>query len=133
MNSSLEETLKPYLEKLLQAVENGAELAAQEIPLVVQEWLMFKGVSYSFWVLISIGLIILSIRIYKPLKNKKDSRFYWPDETLRENGDVAVTFITSFFTGSVGVILFLVNFLDAIKLLFFPRVYLLEMAMRILS
>lgn len=128
---SLEETLKPYLEKLLQVTEAGVELAAQEIPLIIQEWLMYNGVTSSIWVVLSICVLILAWRSAKPLFDLENRKYYDSDKDLTENAMVQILLVV--FLSLIGGVVFFMNIFEVIQIFFFPRVYLLEQGLRIVN
>lgn len=130
MSQSVEQ-IKPYLVKLYESVESGASLAAQEIPLFVQEWIMYHGFIAAFWVTLAILLFVFARRNYKPLLDKENSRFFYPNgvRKSRANGKA----LLSFSSTVLGAYLFAINFFIMVKLFFFPRVYLLELAMGLMG
>lgn len=148
VEKSLEQTIKPYVEDLLEAVESGVKWGAQEIPIVIQQYLMFEAVYYGLIVLLGF-LFLTRLRVVlcklvlkksteKPdtsnLKSYIDFKEIIPGYWLRYDSDkddqftieqVAYPFLKfgSFIAGGIIVI---TNITTFIKVAFFPKLYLVE-------
>ena len=55
--TTIEETLQPYVEQLLEAAESGVKWGAEEIPVVIQQYVMFEAVYYGLVLLLGIGFL----------------------------------------------------------------------------
>lgn len=107
---SFEEITKPYVEKLLEGIEQGVEFGIQEIPLVLKEYLVFESIKYG--IIILAGVLLIPIGFYY---NKK-----WYDkwETPKTLGGPLVI--------CLGIIIISANLLYFIKVTFFPKLYIVE-------
>lgn len=118
------QVINEYLLKMLEAVEKGVEIASNEIPLILTEYVTYKAVYY--WVItafISLGYIVVGKMIKKGIKLEK--------EGYEHDGHGWI------FVGIMGGIIlsfiFFIFFFNAIQATFFPRVFLLEQAMGLVN
>ena len=61
--STIEEVVAPYLQKVLGAMETGANFVVAEAPDVIKQYLMYEAVTNWLMVLLSLGFLSF-IRIY---------------------------------------------------------------------
>jgi hypothetical protein len=109
--------INEYLLKMLEAVEKGATFVANEIPLVLTEYVMYKAV--YFWILTSLGIAGLI----------KGGLWFKKGVKLDHEGYTASGLIATL----IGAITFFVFVFDAIQATFFPRIFLLEQAMDLVN
>ena len=142
---SFEETLTPYVEKILSGIEKGVEFAQDEIPIVVKQYLMYEAV-YS-WSLVLIGLILLFVlpiifrkstvideiteeldeqlrydEKYKKLTNNKYLRVRNSDLS----GAEVLYYVLPGFSIFVGLMVFFWNIWTAVLITFFPKLFLVK-------
>lgn len=121
-SKSFEETLTPYVENILSGIEQGVEFAQEEIPIVLQQYVVYEAV-YS-WLLILTGFIILFIcfKVGNKLNNKIKKLGYGEIE----EGDV-IGMIFSYLGGIVTfLLLFFINISTAIQATFFSKLFLVK-------
>lgn len=118
-----QEILNQYLLKMLEAVEKGAELAANEIPSILTEYIMYNAVYYWILTFISIlaGIYTYRAAIKAAMIIKED----------RE--DPSFQIVSGIFSGAFSLIVFFNSVFDAIQATFFPRVFLLEKALHLVQ
>lgn len=140
--TTFEEAVAPYVQKLMQGVETGVDFAVRETPIVIQQYLVYEAIFYWTWILVSISMVIGSWRlgrsIIKSAKKTAENTVIstelteWQQGQLREKRDreleaskaeatvlvVVVSIIASF--------IFLINIFWAIKVTFFPKLYLVQ-------
>jgi len=144
---TFEEILTPYVEKLLNFAEQGAEFVVTEIPEVIQQYIYFEAVTDWIGVLLGIGFIFF-IRTYiekrfliKSEEEPSDSNYseqgkgYWlKDSSYGEPSLGQVGFYATRVVGLfMGVIMVSVYLTDAIKVTFFPKLFLLEKFIHLVS
>lgn len=117
---SFEQILKPYVEKTLNRLDNGVDIVIDEVPSLLQDYVIYKSITHWISIIISIILFIAVIYMLKYLY-KQD----W------DGGEVA----TMIFGGGVGMAtslgLFFYNIYPAIQSTFFPKLYLIEQFIKI--
>ena len=118
MNEELKTTLAEYLKKLLSLVEQGAQAAAQQVPLIIQEKLRYDLVMESVYLVVVFPLLILCIWwIWRGVRNvieNEDPEYYMPNFTV---GGVL---------GVVTLILTLAGVGTIVKIVLAPRLYIVE-------
>lgn len=110
---SFEDIIKPYVERILNAAETGIEYVAQETPIVVQQYLMFEAV--KLWTGVFSGILIILLGWYIYYKMKKTKDFY--------DGEY---YIPPIVGGLLGIPISAFNIFSAIKVTFFPKLYLVQ-------
>lgn len=129
-SKSFEETLMPYVEKILKGVEQGVGYAAEEIPEVLTQYVTYHAVYAWLWVVIGLVVIVFNRRMRSSLfKLKKSDDSETRLESVEEQlGSDAVGFyiFTVIVSYIVGIIMVLVNISTAIQATFFPKLYLVE-------
>lgn len=91
------------------------ELAKKEIPDVVRQWLLFEGITSWFLIIISIAISVISIKL--GIKSIKQD---WQ----KDGGFIATWIII--LPNIISIILFFSNIFTAIKVTFFPKLYLVQ-------
>lgn len=117
---SFEQILKPYVEKTLNRLDNGVDMVIDEVPSLLQDYVIYKSIAHWLSIIMSIILFIVVIRILKYL--------YKQDWDGSEIGLMIVGGITGIST-SLGI--FFCNIYPAIQSTFFPKLYLIEQFIRI--
>lgn len=151
---SFETIIKSYLTKTLDFVEQEGkkvyDLASVEIPEVIKQYLLFEAINY--WLLCLI--FITPLLFYKKIKNvvliksdinpeffSKYSDYYYKEVKdgywlLRDKTDATWAgfwyYTGSFLVCTLPLIGFFINLLLAIKVTFFPKLYLVEKFINIL-
>lgn len=115
--------INEYLLKMLEAVEKGVEIASNEIPLILTEYVTYKAVYY--WVItavLSLGYIVVGKMIKTGTKlNKEDYSEGYAWIFVGIMGGIVLSFVFFNF------------FFNAIQATFFPRVFLLDQAMGLVN
>lgn len=117
-----QEILNQYLLKMLEAVEKGAELAANEIPSILTEYVMYNAVYY--WILTFISILAGTYTYRAAVKAAR---------IIKEDKDPSVQIVSGFFSGAFSLIVFFSSVFDAVQATFFPRVFLLEKALHLVQ
>lgn len=118
---SLEDIVRPYVKKLLEGAEQGVSWATQEIPAVVQQYIVFTSVTKGFYVSISIFLLVFTYKIVSRMCGGAKSF----DEAYDNGTDVLYIFANGI--GHIaGIIVLLSNVSTFIKVTFFPKLFLVE-------
>ena len=108
---TFEQAVTPYIEKWLPTIDNGVELVMEEIPIVIKEWIMFEVIYH--WLLISLGVVLILLG---------SILFIW--EKYHDDGDIKWVY---FFVGHIlGYMFVFINLMAAIKITWFPKLYLLQ-------
>lgn len=141
---SFEELIKPYLKKILDGIEMGAEFVIEQTPLVIQEYIMFEAVKCGLIVALGLFFLFGSKVIRRRLfavtsesmpTSKRDKIYYkkvGKNSWLRmcrgeeETGESFGFYAFKWVFNIVGIILLLVNTLPFVKVAFFPKLFLLE-------
>ena len=111
---TFEETITPYINKVLKGIEQGVEMASEEIPIILKQYIMYEAV--TSWLLISLS-IILAFIVYKfGMKAYKEQ---W------DNCSGPAIFIWT-IGGIIAPIPFFMNIGTAIKASFFLKLFLLQ-------
>lgn len=147
VEKTLEETIQPYVEKLLEAAENGVKWGTQEIPIVIQQYIMFEVVYYALLLVLGFGFLTFIRRILinlilkksqeDPKISKEKGYIYYkqvrPGYWLRcdsDAGDSTFEEVAYIFAKVlplvVGFVLIVTNIVDFVKVAFFPKLYLVE-------
>ena len=129
MNTETDKQIAEILKKGLEVAEKSGNFVIEQAPDLVKQLITYKTIEASIYVLIEITLIYLIVRYIKYLhkKNNEDSDFI-VDNEFHITGMI-ITLI-------MGIILFFVfinDISDLIKLIFAPKIYLLEYIAQLLS
>jgi hypothetical protein len=138
---------RPYVEKILKGAEDGAEFLVTEAPMLIRQYVMFHAVYNSTLVMLSLFFIFFSTHLanwWFTVKGTKDEdgvyqvnddnklysrinkkRFIVTGAT-EWSGEQVFYFFVRWGLRVVGVIMFFVNIMDAIKTVFFPKLFLVE-------
>lgn len=112
---SFESVLLPYVEKTLKGLEKGVEYASEEIPIVLEQYILYTAVTSWLYVLLGIIVFIVGIKL---------GLHFWKKDWDGEEKPAAI------FTMIIGVIggiaLFFTSIAIAIKSTFFPKLFLVE-------
>jgi len=125
------------LKETVEVLKQGKQLAEEEIPLIIQEFLTWELVSSIMWVVI--GVILFLIGRYLPHMWLNDGREYDLDEKFfsrycsRNDSGVILAYMLFILLTFISFIMVLVNLFNAIKIIIAPRVYLIEWASDLVS
>ena len=121
----MKEQLEQYLLEAVEALKTGAEWVGGEIPLLIQEILIFNGVWAGVLVLIGlVGFTLVCVtvkRMYHEASEKRD------DELL------FLAIVVGVIGGIITVVITLMNLHTVLQIVLAPRLYLLEYAGRLLG
>lgn len=141
---TFESVLIPYVEELTNAVETGAEFIVQEAPVVVKQFLYFKAFESWFYIAVSLFLIFfLSLYLARSVVTKSDEepkkeirhnekwyeieKGYWAVDVYSDLGvSQAFYWISLIVIRIIGVFMFFDVIFTAVKVTFFPKLYLVE-------
>lgn len=139
---TFEEAVAPYVQKLMQGVETGVDFAVRETPIVIQQFLVYKAIFYWTWVLISLTMIIGSWRIRariietakalfertaigEELTELEQGNLRWRrDMKLSDSKEIGTTLFA--VVSLVATLIFFINIFSAIRVTFFPKLYLVQ-------
>lgn len=140
--TTFEEAVAPYVQKLMRGVETGVDFAVRETPIVIQQYLAYEAIFYWTWVLVSISMVIGSWRlrgsIIKTAKKTAENTVIstelseWEQGHLGDKRDRELEAskwgALVFFRGVsvIATIIFFINIFSAIKVTFFPKLYLVQ-------
>lgn len=120
LEKSFTDILKPYLEKTLTGLEKGAEYAVEEIPIILQQYVMYEAV--ISWFLSITGLLFILIPIIFIARTfREKSNFDWNEES-----HAMPTIIISIFLFIAGMIMFCCNIETAILATWFPKLFIVK-------
>ena len=109
------------VEKLLEWLEVIEDLAAEQIPGILQEILSWGLIQNLVGVIISIGIVVASVKSLRHISR------VWDD--LSSDGAEAGHIIWAVLAVIFGIIFsitFIVDFFDVLQVYFAPRVYLIK-------
>ena len=113
---TIQETLQPYVENLLQNIQSGVEIASKEIPEVLIEYIMFYAVKAWILIILSFILLYITIKSFKYFANK------FKNDYSTEGLEYAIALLPLIISS----ILFFTQIFTAIKATFFPKLFLIE-------
>lgn len=114
---SLEQTLQPYVEKLLQGIEKGVEFAGENIPDILRQYVLFEAV--QAWIIVIFCGLILPYTLYsisKRIVKLNDDSFHYIYNVFSVFFMIPVTF----------------NISTAIKATFFSKLFLVETFLKLI-
>lgn len=129
--SRTDEVLAKVLEKALAVAEKTGNFVVEQAPDVVQQLIVYNTVINVFWTLLGVLLLFLSpYLVGRSFKFHRDSRNYDLNSVTRGEAAVksGITAGGAVLSAFMGGIFFIANFSDTMKLLFAPKVWLLEYA-----
>ena len=124
------ETLKPYVEKVLNGIEQGVELASEEIPEIIMQYVIYSSVTSWLWVIGGLLFIFCNRRIRRaivklPNKLPTDEVLEKIQDTYGDDGQITYG-ISKVVLYVAGIIMFFTNIGTAIKATFLPKLFLVE-------
>jgi len=142
---SFEEMITPYIQDILSFTKKGAQFVFAEAPDVIKQYIMYTAVDRWLSVLFSIFIIILGTIIiprrltfakepddgfkYHTIFGGRYIRYEYSMPTIEEIG-----YWVSVILGAIaGPIVFFNNIMDAIKVTFFPKLYLVETFINVIT
>ena len=112
---SFESVLLPYVEKTLKGLEKGVEYASEEIPIVLEQYILYTAVTSWLYVLLGIIVFIAGIKL---------GLHFWKKDW--DGGEMPASVFTIILSVIGGFSLFF-NYIEiAIKSSFFPKLFLVE-------
>lgn len=117
---TLENTIQPYVEKLLKTAEQGVEWGADQIPDIVRQYVLFNSVSKGVTIIFGIFVLIYVRKIACKLCGAETYNGAY-------NNDTEIGYIVIHIGGYIlGLCLVLLNISSFIKATFFPKLFLIE-------
>lgn len=110
---TFEETLTPYVEKVLQGLEKGIDYAQEEIPVVLYQYVTYEAVTSWMFVILGIALIYpIHVATKKAYKNDPE----W---------DTPIVFL-AYLCYMFPLLFISFNIMTAIQATFFPKLFLVK-------
>lgn len=113
---SFEEMIAPYIEKTLSTIDKGVGYIAEEVPEVIMQYVMFEAITHWIMVFVSILMIISSWLGGRAVHRKVKDDHY-------NNGSQYFVWVISY---ALSFFVFFCWTFDAIKVTWFPKLYLVE-------
>lgn len=129
--SRTDEVLAKVLEKALAVAEKTGNFVVEQAPDVVQQLIVYNTVINLFWTLLGVLLLFLSpYLVGRSFKFHRDSSNYDLNSVTRDEAGIkgGISLGSAIMSAFMGVLFFSTNFSDTMKLLFAPKVWLLEYA-----
>lgn len=134
MEENLKQQLEQFALKMIAAMESGADFAAREIPLLVQEWLQWQVISNSILGVTTIfiaALVYRSCAVWLPnfTKAEQSSKSYYSPKEVETNyiaNRMAGKMLGSLFAIMIGLVFGGTFLVAAAKAILAPRVVILE-------
>ena len=140
--TTFEEAVAPYVQKLMRGVETGVDFAVRETPIVIQQYLVYEAIFYWTWILVSISMVIGGWKL-RSITTKKATKLSentvmsaelpeWEQTRIKEklSRDIQeyefeglMLFILPTVVASA---IFFFNIFSAVKVTFFPKLYLVQ-------
>ena len=129
MNTETDKQIAEILKKGLEVAEKSGNFVIEQAPDLVKQLITYKTIEASIYVLIEITLIYLIVRYLKYLhkKNNEDSDFIFDNEFH------IIGMVITLIMGIILFFAFINDISDLIKLIFAPKIYLLEYIAKLLS
>lgn len=131
--SKAEDTLLTVLEKGIEKLEAGADFMGDQIPLLVQELLLFKGAIAVLCLMIGLAILFGATMYFHKLREQY--KFLYPKRYELEHMSAdslefccVVTWFAKWLSILIGFVVTFFNALDLLKIILAPRLYLLEYA-----
>jgi hypothetical protein len=118
MDDQMKTTLAEYMKKMLTAIETGANFAADQIPLIVQEKLAFDFWWSMVWVVVAVIGFIFGIWLIRD-----GIKLYKIDQ---HNDMVDGHFFGGLILLAAGSIIGLMNIYYVLKISLAPRLYIID-------
>jgi len=147
-NSKFEDLMIQYVGELAEGIKSGTDMLVTEAPIVIQQYLMFEAVRAWFQVGIAIivfilGFIIIPRTVTEKVKPEKESYGpsyrktlggrYLKDGSSAPTGEEIAYYASKVLGPLIGIVMFFHNILDAVKVTFFPKLYLVETFINIMT
>ena len=142
---TFENIIAPYIQDALNFTKKGAQFVFAEAPDVIRQYIMYTAVDRWLGVLFSIFIVVLGTIIipkrltfveepddgfkYHTILGGRYIRYEYSMPTIEEIG-----YWVSMILGAIaGPIIFFNNITDAIKVTFFPKLYLVETFINVIT
>jgi len=117
----MQEELRKAMDLVLSYIQQGAEFVSSQAPLIAQEYLAYNRAVDIAWIVIDcLGLVLVAVSLCK-IHNKFKERDEWSDDAM-----LSVWCAVSIVLGFVLVFGLLATVFDLTKIIYAPRLYLLE-------
>jgi hypothetical protein len=125
---SIEEQLKPIIEKAIAAAEATGEFVVEQAPILLQEFYAWHAVESIFWAIFGLCLTIIPTLIMRKIADKEEEdRWSINYFGKRIDNELAIgLYFASALSFLLGIPMLVVNLLDFIKILVAPRLYIIE-------
>jgi heme/copper-type cytochrome/quinol oxidase subunit 2 len=114
MDEALKAQMVEFAKRLLDAAETGATFAAEQTPLLVQEWLRWELASSLIYA--GLAVVVIAACVYGCVRAVK----------MKNSDDAENMFLACFVMGIVALVVAGINTHDAIKVWVAPRVVIVE-------
>lgn len=116
---SFQDVLKPYLERTLEGIEKGVEYASEEIPVVLEQYVLYEAITN--WITVLSGFILIIGSWKFAIWWSRTDDFDW------EKGEYAIPIVVQGIIFNIwGIVNIICYFYDAILTTFFPKLFLVK-------
>lgn len=122
MNDQTKQLLAEYLAKLLKAAEGAAELAADQIPLVIQEKLQYDFWFSVVWTLIGLAGVSFGLAFVRHGLKIQRNNDYW----MGKSDEIVIAWLCGLVCLIPSSIVAILNLQNAISISVAPRLYIIE-------
>jgi hypothetical protein len=118
--------LVKWIQGLTKAVESGAQLAQEQIPLVLWEVVAYGRAVHTLLALIALGLIAYVLRCIYVLPKLSVVADGYNDDAKKASAQIIIRIVTGILSAFIGCIVFFENIQPAFKAWFAPRLYIID-------
>lgn len=131
-----EEMMVPYAEKALNLIEQGAEFMGDQIPVIIQQFIIYESVTSGLMILFSLFLMYLPFLSYSKLVHEPELRnlgsCYVFNKKVRD-GYAIVWWVVSIISSVLGITFFFANMGIFIKATFLPHLFIFETFVKLVN
>ena len=131
-SQSFEEVLKPYLERTLDSIEKGVQYASEEIPVVIQQYVIYEAVISWLVVLFLITCMFIFYKYCIKQWRNDDSWFYMGYDKTDKFPGIMFTIMGGLCLYIPCIIHLFIYTQRAILTTFFPKLFLVKEFINIL-
>ena len=117
MNEKIENNIEQILNYIHNGIKNAGDFVVEQTPLLVQEILTYNLIFHGS--LVGIGIFIAVMLISLTL-------YFWPKINWKDVDQVMILMFGNLFGWATSIVLILINVFTVIKIIFAPRLYLIE-------
>ena len=136
MSTEAVNALNEFTVKLIDSLEQGANLASEQVPLILEELLLWKTVQLSITVLLGMLLLLAAYRsiraLLHPTTEEESPKIYGGYPTLKEEY-LEIHIICGSLGSMLGTLLLIFNVGDLLQVTLAPRIFLLEYATNLIK